>query len=158
MADGGYQDNYGVATLVDWLEAALPAVNEQAAACGDRLRVVVVTIGGHETEAKGGNRSWAFQIGAPVQVLLAIRTAGPKARNDMELELLKGAGLGPRLGIACFEYVSDDSPLSWHLSDRQMRGIKDRWRAADIEARLQSLADFFAGTTATLSCPQSSAP
>ena len=63
----------------------------------------------------------------------------------MELELLKGAGLGPRLGIACFEYVSDDSPLSWHLSDRQMRGIKDRWRAADIKARLQSLADFFAG-------------
>jgi hypothetical protein len=149
VADGGYQDNYGVATLVDWLDAALlnsettPA--DEAGACGDRLRVAVVRIGAHEEQAKAGNRSWAFQIGAPIQVLLAIRTAGPKARNEMELGLLARAGLGTRLGVVCFDYESDDSPLSWQLSDEQRRRITTAWTSTMIQQQRQKLDDFLHG-------------
>jgi hypothetical protein len=154
VADGGYQDNYGVATLVDWLDAALlnsettPA--DEAGACGNRLRVAVVRIGAHEEQAQAGNRSWAFQIGAPMQVLLAIRTAGPKARNEMELELLARAGLGTRLGIVCFDYESDDSPLSWHLSDEQRRRIAAAWTGTAIQRQRQKLDDFLHGDGTTV--------
>jgi hypothetical protein len=149
IADGGYQDNYGVATLVDWLDAALidsesaaEPVDEAGQSCRDRLRVAVVRIGAHEAEGKAANRSWAFQLGAPVQVLLAIRTAGPRARNDMELELLTQAGLGPRLGVVCFDYANEDSPLSWHLSDAQRRHIQMAWRDVKNRNKVKALDDF----------------
>jgi hypothetical protein len=149
IADGGYQDNYGVATLVDWLGAALidrqtavEPVDEAGRACGDRLRLAIVRIGAHEAERKAANRSWAFQIGAPLQVLLAIRTAGPRARNDMELELLAQAGLGLRLGVVCFDYANEDSPLSWHLSDAQRRHIQMAWHDVKNQKKMKALDDF----------------
>ena len=129
VADGGYQDNYGVGTLVDWLDTALSGaapVDENGAACAGRLRVAVVLIGSLEADSPGRNRSWAFQMGAPMVTLLNIRSAGPKARNDMELELL--AGVRGRLGVVCFTYANDDSPLSWHLSEAQKQKIRDAWK------------------------------
>jgi hypothetical protein len=149
VADGGYQDNYGVATLVDWLAAALlnsstePA--DAAGPCGDRLRVAIVRIGAHEAPPTAGPRSWAFQIAAPIQVLLAIRTAGPKARNETELDLLAHGGLGPRLGIVCFPYDGEESPLSWHLSDAQRAAIVGEWKRDMHQEQRRRLHDFLHG-------------
>ncbi len=157
VADGGYQDNYGVATLVDWLDAALlaPAAAAPADAlgpCGDRLRVALVRIGAGEAEPQAANRSWAFQVGAPLQVLLAIRTAGPRSRNNMELALLREAGLRPHLGLFCFDYANADSPLSWHLSDEQRRRITDAWQEPKIQGERQALQDFLTGRTTDSGC------
>jgi hypothetical protein len=153
VADGGYQDNYGVGTLVDWLDTALSGaapVDESGAACAGRLRVAVVLIGSLEADSPGRNRSWAFQMGAPMVTLLNIRSAGPKARNDMELELL--AGVRGRLGAICFTYANDDSPLSWHLSEAQKQKIRDAWK--DQAEPRQLLDDFLHGRRdATPTCP-----
>jgi hypothetical protein len=80
-------------------------------------------------------------MGAPMVTLLNIRSAGPKTRNDMELELL--AGLRGRLGAICFTYANDDSPLSWHLSEAQKQKIRDAWKE-QAESR-QLLDDFLHG-------------
>jgi len=154
MADGGYQDNYGVGTLVDWLDTALsaatPPVNETGASCANRLRVAVVLIGTQESDSPARNRSWAFQIGAPLVTLLNIRSAGPKARNDMELELL--GGQRGRLGVMCFNYANDDSPLSWHLSAAQKQKINDEWKTQADQRQL--VDDFLHGRRdAPSTCP-----
>src|SRR5262245_45951537 len=144
VADGGYQDNYGVGTLVDWLDTAFSGaapVDETGASCAGRLRVAIVLIGSLEADSPGRNRSWAFQMGAPIVTLLNIRSAGPKARNDMELELL--AGLRGRLGAICFTYANDDSPLSWHLSEAQKQKIRHAWNEQAEPRRL--LDDFLHG-------------
>ena len=149
IADGGYQDNYGVATLVDWLTSALieprtMPVDEKGQPCNERLRVAIVRIGSHEMDTEPRNRSWAFQVGAPVQVLLAIRTAGPRSRNEMELGLLRDSGLGRRVGVFCFDYDSDDAPLSWHLSAAQRRRIREAWQTPpnqDARSRLRQFLD-----------------
>jgi hypothetical protein len=144
VADGGYQDNYGVGTLVDWIDTAFSGaapVDETGASCAGRLRVAIVLIGSLEADSPGRNRSWAFQMGAPMVTLLNIRSAGPKARNDMELELL--AGLRGRLGTICFTYANDDSPLSWHLSEAQKQKIRDAWKEQAEPRRL--LDDFLHG-------------
>jgi Patatin-like phospholipase len=154
VADGGYQDNYGVGTLADWLDTALSGaapVDENGAACAGRLRVAVVLIGSLEADSPGRNRSWAFQMGAPMVTLLNIRSAGPKARNDMELELLAGVR-GP-LGAICFTYANDDSPLSWHLSEAQKQKIRDAWK--DQAEPRQLLDDFLHGRRdAPPTCPR----
>ena len=156
LADGGYQDNFGVATLVDWLEAAVlgaDATDAEGKPCGERLRIAIVLIGAHEGLAKAKNRSWAFQVGAPLNVLLAIRTAGPKERNRVEVELLR-QGLGARLGVACFDYQAKDSPLSWHLSERQRQEIRGAWNTKPIQDRVRDLDAFLArGSPIPGSCP-----
>jgi hypothetical protein len=158
IADGGYQDNYGVATLVDWLAAALVdprtmPVDASGRPCDDRLRIAIVRIGSHETDSEPKNRSWAFQVGAPIQVLLAIRTAGPRSRNAMELDMLRDTGLGRRVGWFCFDYDSDEQPLSWHLSPAQRRLIRDAWTTEDVQASRQKLREFFEGDgTREFSC------
>ena len=153
IADGGYQDNYGVGTLVDWLDTAFGVgapVDEAGASCAGRLRVAVVLIGSREADSPGRNRSWAFQMGAPMVTLLNIRSAGPKARNDMELELL--AGLRGRLGAICFTYANDDSPLSWHLSEAQKQKIREAWKGQAEQRQL--LDDFLHGRRdAPATCP-----
>jgi len=83
--------------------------------------------------------------------LLNIRSAGPKARNDMELELLAGVR-GP-LGAICFTYANDDSPLSWHLSEAQKQKIRDAWKDQAEPRRL--LDDFLHGRRdAPPTCPR----
>jgi hypothetical protein len=153
VADGGYQDNYGVGTLVDWLDTAFSGtspVDENGASCAGRLRVAIVLIGSLEADSPGRNRSWAFQMGAPMVTLLNIRSAGPKARNDMELALL--AGVRGRLGAVCFTYANDDSPLSWHLSEAQKQKIRDAWKDQANSRRL--LDDFLhARRDAPATCP-----
>lgn len=154
MADGGYQDNYGVGTLVDWLDTAFDGstspVDETGTSCDNRLRIAVVLIGTRESDKSGGNRSWAFQLGAPLQTLLSVWNAGPKARNEMELHLL--AGRRGQLGVMCFNYAQGDAPLSWHLSAAQQRMIADAW--ADQKVPRQLVDDFLHGRAeATTRCP-----
>jgi len=154
VADGGYQDNYGVGTLVDWLDTAFgvaaPSVDETGASCAGRLRVAVVLIGSREADSPGRNRSWAFQMGAPMVTLLNIRSSGPQARNAMELELL--AARRGRLGAICFTYANDDSPLSWHLSEAQKQKIREAWKGQAEQRQL--LDDFLHGRRdAPATCP-----
>ena len=102
---------------------------------------------------QGEERELAFQVGAPLNVLLAIRTAGPKERNRVEVELLR-RGLGARLGVACFDYEAEDSPLSWHLSDRQRQEIRDAWNTKPIQGRVRDLAAFLdRGSPLPGNCP-----
>src|SRR4029453_16893226 len=61
LAEGGYQDNYGVGTLADWLDTALSGaapVDENGAACAGRLRVAVGLIGSLEAGRPGPTPGW----------------------------------------------------------------------------------------------------
>jgi hypothetical protein len=151
LADGGYQDNYGVATLIDWLNAALleepgtGPTDTEGRPCAERLRLAVVRIASPEADPEPSSRSWAFQVGAPAQVLLAIRTAGPRSRNELELALLAHTGFERRLGVFCFDYANADNPLSWHLSTAQRRNIREAWGTDRNRAAAQRLREFFEG-------------
>jgi hypothetical protein len=63
-------------------------------------------------------------LAAPLHTLLAIRTEGPRARNELELDFL--ARTHP-IKIFRFEYDHDESPLSWHLSSMQRALIVNAW-------------------------------
>ncbi len=135
LVDGGYYDNYGMATLVEWLDEAL------AGARGKVAKVLVVQI--HSSPAdkrtvKDGNvqggsassrRGWFFQMMAPALTLLNVRSSGQIAHNNIELELLqqKWADRGIQIESVVFEFPEANPPLSWHLTEEQKQAIRTAW-------------------------------
>src|SRR5262249_45399591 len=73
VVDGGYYDNYGVSTLVEWLDLGLEELQKNKT-MPDKLRVLVLQI--HETAdptnttpPTGSTRGWFYQAFAPLQAM-----------------------------------------------------------------------------------------
>ncbi|MGB6134047.1 MAG: hypothetical protein WBG54_19855, partial [Acidobacteriaceae bacterium] len=137
VADGGYYDNYGMATLVEWLDEAL-----SGPLTGGRRQVAKVlvlqihssppdpeTVQNGEVRQGDDRRGWLFQMAAPFLTLLNVRSSGQIAHNDIELSLLeqKWAGLGVGIESVDFTFPETNPPLSWHLTEEQKQAIRDEW-------------------------------
>ncbi|HEV3206272.1 MAG TPA: patatin-like phospholipase family protein [Terriglobales bacterium] len=145
VVDGAYYDNYGMSTLVEWLDVALDSLQSQGKLSGGR-EILVIQIREQPSPAsakvpKGSHPGWFFQTYAPLEALFEVRTAGQRSHNQVELKLLqdKWAGKVNIAPPAIFEFGSrpDGSPppdippppLSWHLTARQQEAIESDWNA-----------------------------
>ena len=129
FVDGGYYDNYGFATAAEFLRVAIPEGGEP----GPVRRVLLLQIRGAAPEGyveARGQRGWFYQLFAPVQTLLSVRTLAQRTRNHTELRLLQEAlrSRGADLGYAEFTFPFPDEPLSWHLSLKEIEAIDAGWR------------------------------
>jgi hypothetical protein len=120
FADGGYADNFGVATAIDWLGAVLPAIRH-------RVRTIVVVRIQLESDASVRHVPAMFN-GAlgPLVTLYQAREATQSARNTAALGLL-AAQLGVAPCLVQVEFVpgqSSSRPLSWHLTDADRADIR----------------------------------
>ncbi|MGH9537932.1 MAG: patatin-like phospholipase family protein [Terriglobales bacterium] len=142
VVDGGYYDNYGMSTLVEWLDIALDSL-KSAGRLTSPMEILVIEIRQEPSPApssvpQGSDRGWFFQSYAPLDVLFAVRTAGQRSHNQVELKLLQDKWAG-RVSIqpAVFEFGSrpdgtpvpdlPSPPLSWHLTARQQEAIESQW-------------------------------
>lgn len=135
IVDGGYYDNYGTATLVEWLDAAL----EQ---CGNEItEVLVIRIHSMPSAADkppADKRGSFYQAAVPITTLGHVRTAGQLSHSRMELDLLRKRWRERpdhrvNIELATFEYqatgcTEGDPPLSWHLTARQKQNIGCGWQ------------------------------
>ncbi|MFN0171737.1 MAG: hypothetical protein ACKV22_35430 [Bryobacteraceae bacterium] len=139
--DGGYYDLYGMATLTDWLEDALPGLEGR--------RVMLIQIRGPlPGEAVGeGGRGFFFQLAAPFSTLLHMRGASQIDHNNNRLRTLLAVGRAQRVRFAepvVFEWPEDSNdpaPLSWHLTSPQTRRIRQRF-AEGYTAQKAEIAAF----------------
>ncbi len=130
IVDGGYYDNYGMATLVEWLDEALSQPNRKI------KKVLVLQIFGapiaDDLTAKrhSKQRGWFYQALAPITTLTAVRTAGQVAHKDIELELLeqKWSSSGVKIETVKFEFDNPNAPLSWHLTPKEVDTIRLAWK------------------------------
>jgi hypothetical protein len=128
LVDGGYYDNYGVSSLVEWLDQELTDHKEIR-------RVLVVQIRrAPSAEDLKSDSGWGFQIAAPPSTVLNVRSAGQRTHNDVELDLLKEKWAyhdDHRVEIqsAAFEFDDPNPPLSWHLTDADKEDIEADWKA-----------------------------
>jgi hypothetical protein len=152
MMDGGFYDNYGMATLIEWLDQALET---QPTRDGKPkiTQVLVLQINGFPppdyqipppAKTSGG---WFKQLRSPVDILLNVRTAGQVSHRDMELKLLmeKWKDRGVTITSEDFELAKQDAPLSWHLMPEQIRAIADGWHAppgSHVAAAKQAVDQF----------------
>jgi hypothetical protein len=143
VVDGGYYDNYGISTLVEWLDIALDSL-DRAGKLPNNLQILVIEIRQEPSPLPapvpdGSHRGWFYQAYAPLDALFAVRTAGQRSHNQVELKLLQEKW-AQKVNIqpsAIFEFGSrqDGSPapdlpappLSWHLTARQQEAIESEW-------------------------------
>ncbi|MCX6592674.1 MAG: patatin-like phospholipase family protein [Acidobacteria bacterium] len=163
IVDGGYYDNYGMATLVEWLDSALQrppqppdAVKEPA----KKRSVLVIQILGSpvaptgQEKAKYTSRGWFFQAFAPVTTLLNVRSSGQFAHNEIELDLLKQKWASEvSIESVQFEFPDEDAPLSWHLTPNEKAAIGAAWNGNHCKQKDSKIWDARDTVCRYLSCP-----
>ena len=136
LADGGYFDNAGMATLVEWLELVLGTTS----AIKD---VLVIRIDAAEDDQTGQTKGlqaygrrlldggWAAETIGPVRTLMQVRGATQGARNLRALDLQRHrwqlAMPARRISVACFLRNDRGLPLSWRLTESQRQKIANDW-------------------------------
>jgi hypothetical protein len=152
FADGGYYDNYGLASISELLDQG----TRSGGALKRILLIQILLDQPGADPASGGNRGWFFQSFAPLVALDKMRSEAQYSRGETEIDLLQQAlaARGITLTRVSFPYVclknSGDPtakcpapPLSWRLSSQQVSEIRKAWEAYVKDGkRISDVIDF----------------
>ncbi len=138
--DGGYSDNFGMASVLDWVEEALAAPDSKL------RRVMVIQIQAApdplaQASAAQGGRGIYYQLGIPLEAMLSVWNSGQAVRNDTQLAMIQVAWQYHESEkkylidtVYCALRLAPDAtgatptlPLSWHLTDQQKRQLDVAW-------------------------------
>jgi hypothetical protein len=151
VVDGGYYDNYGMATLVECLDNELdkPEVNVSELMVIRIHSMPVVKSPDRGLEKK---RGFFYQMGVPIVALGNVRGAGQLSHSQVEFDLLQKrwrerAGRKVDIQLATFEYPNYDAPLSWHMTNKQKQALDKAWKETyvnDPDSDLSKVKKFLA--------------
>ncbi len=141
VVDGGYTDNYGMATLLAWIDAGLWSPGSPVSS------VLVIEIRASPPVSEPPPlswRGWPFQSYAPISTMLNVRDIAQISRNEEQLDLLRRYAASCNVDIedVVFEYPPENAPLSWHLSPRDKREIETIWTSDATEKSKESVRTF----------------
>jgi hypothetical protein len=147
LADGGYYDNFGVMTAIEWLRSVLEKPGPESP---DVLVLRIQLRSKRERasaplsqSAGGGRHGWFQAVFGPFRALREVRSSTQAERGTMELKLLEelyDAGKRKIEIAPPFELVHD-GPLSWKLGQEDSDKLKeacDCYRDKDTEGRWTS--------------------
>ena len=151
MGDGGYYDNSGVVSALEWIDAAKEL---------SRYPVIFILIDAAPgTEKAAAPWSWQRQIIGPVGTLLSVRSSSQTARDKYELKQAQNQIGGrepirflystqgstceqtPRSPLLAFLKPDESDPLSWHLNARQKCYVEKSWNAPDVLKNRSSVCE-----------------
>ncbi len=157
IADGGYADNDGLVTVIDWLDRLIRRyVNSKAPTPPPFDRVLLVQIRPFplkEPTVPADNRGWLYATVGPLQTMANVRRSSQAERGNLEVNILcnmnrvveqlsaSRPGGKPRSTIdvesvqLIFQPKSRDNephasliPLSWKLTPRQKLAVRQAWQ------------------------------
>lgn len=128
IADGGYWDNSGVVSTLEWLREAQDALRDR-----DVLVIQIAPAPLGETVIH--DRAWVWQQTAPLSGLLSVRTAAQRARNAIEIDLLRKAWSGKSITFATIADTGTHVSLGWHLSRRERSDVEGIWRCRYVDPK-----------------------
>jgi hypothetical protein len=139
VGDGGYYDNSGLLSAVEWLDEARRKL--------EGYRVLLILIDAKPGAAKDGSSwSWQRQLAGPIQTLLNVRSSSQQVRESIELKMAleylttampdTNEAAKTRLEVIPEPFLfwsptDSDPPLSWHLTDSQKKEIGGAWASED---------------------------
>jgi hypothetical protein len=132
IADGGYFDNSGVVTVVEWLNKLLNSKQNS-----NISKVMILQINAFPkslAEFENANKQgWFLELIGPLLTLYKVRDSTQIARNVKEIELLQQRWQD-RIKIEYFPIFFPslnkgkyEPPLSWKLTDVEKIMIQDAW-------------------------------
>ena len=157
FADGGYFDNDGIASMVEFLSSAFPGSGKPRD--GGKVRILLIEIrDGNIVEPKSldsESRPWGIlqQNAAPIETFWRTGHGSISLRNRRELQLLNGALRDQvELKDVTFPFTPQEvdketgkktreeaPPLSWQLTPRQRKVIDDYLKEADFKNPLEKV-------------------
>ena len=155
LADGGYFDNHGVATAVDFLRTVkrelAPAIEEDPEDRPGRvhLKVLLIQIRAAEIAAldSGEGGGFTYAVAGPAITMLQVRAATQMARNQVELELLRESWPAQiEFHTEVFD-VGPAGPLSWHLTAADIAELEAVWADDELESALRRVKALFGDQT-----------
>jgi hypothetical protein len=128
VGDGGYYDNSGLLSAVEWLRDAGAALK------GKRILLILIDAKPGQ-EKVGSSWSWQRQLVGPIETLLHVRTSSQQVRDSIELEMVHDyLASNPRVDVTPIPFLfatRSPAPLSWHLTKDQLRQVGDSWAEPD---------------------------
>ncbi|MDZ7991390.1 MAG: patatin-like phospholipase family protein [Nostoc sp. EfeVER01] len=139
VADGGYFDNSGMFTAVEWLDEQLKHFSNQL----NIKRILLLQINAspeaellkdkdEKYQGIKGDWGWVKVWLGPLEALYSVRDSTQFSRNFKEVELLKKRGEQEGVDIQTFviSFPKEEKykqPLSWKLSKQQKQNLKEAW-------------------------------
>ena len=169
VVDGGYYDNFGVSSLIEWMDAG---IRELRGAPPSKIFIVQIRASKHlEMKRPPRNQGGVFQILAPLDALMAVRDAAQLSRNEfavnfvsrpgiytncptpIESFVFEYAGAGPDIaaeskggsgeGGSLEKGKPAEVPLSWHLTPKEKRALHDEWNSSEVVKARKLLRESF---------------
>ncbi|HSK81230.1 MAG TPA: patatin-like phospholipase family protein, partial [Thermoanaerobaculia bacterium] len=131
LADGGYYDNFGVVTAVNWLRSLVPGHLDELRRRGVLL-VVIRAFPEKEEPTPSASREtagWLYTTVGPILTMSNVRNSTQAFRNSVEVEMLGDAwqrAYRVKLTPVLFE-LREKAPLSWKLTRSETDKILAGW-------------------------------
>jgi hypothetical protein len=147
LIDGGYHDNYGVASALDWLSAVLEAYRKEPLPVS---RIALVEIRAKpDIPKEAAQNEWSSAWLGPFWGLFNSWGYVQMSSNDTAVNQLI-AGFKNHLGMSgegvqfdSFVFIPDHTgPLSWHLSEEQKTKLRSSWDSKENQNVLKHLVEF----------------
>ena len=147
MIDGGYYDNYGISSLIAWLDEAFHCLQNAGKPLPDLLVIQILSFPDDALNPPT-NRGWFFQAYAPLEGLLSVRTTAQLVRDREELALFAQrwaktphqGSTAERIQFASFQFNGQNAPLSWSMNAEQKAEIRRKWGEFATPTNLDLLA------------------
>jgi len=153
VADGGYFDNSGFVTVVEWLNEWLELKKEL-----DIKRVLLLQINAFPQSSLNQeieeHQGWFMATLGPLLALFKVRDPVLTTRNLTEVEMLQKQYPKEQVDIRYYsiffpsqseapEFYSQEGqyqpPLSWKLTKKEKKAIKQGWEAIKDKKKIQEL-------------------
>jgi hypothetical protein len=150
LIDGGYHDNYGVASALDWLSALMEAYDKEPLPV-TRIALIEIRASPDIPEETPENE-WSSAWLGPFWGLFNSWGSAQMSSNDTAVsqlvsplkQLLEESRSGIRFDSFVF-IPRERGPLSWHLSEAQKNELRLGWKSNDNQEALKDLLDFLNG-------------
>jgi predicted acylesterase/phospholipase RssA len=139
LVDGGYYDNFGVASALDFLDSGY-----QDKRCLREQPVLVILIEAGpaddytKLDEQAKSESWGYQLLAPPKGLLHMWQIAARQRNYEGLKWLQNLNVS----YVPFVYRGNDSPTSWHLTNKNVDEINGQWTTALNQDSAKKVMDY----------------
>jgi hypothetical protein len=135
VTDGGYFDNSGMVTAIEWLnnrrsdqESTLKELMELNVK--DIILVQINAFPDANLTAQKGDKGFIMEWVGPLQAVYTVRDSTLKARNTEEINLLKEKFSASGIKVHSYEFTFPsgyDQPLSWKLTQEQINNLEKAW-------------------------------
>lgn len=133
VADGGYFDNFGVATSVQLLNQLLAYPGEDKYKIKKVLFLQINAFADSPiTNNNLGEPGWLIAVIGSIKAVLKVRSSTQTASDSLAVKFLKDKWKKKDVEIAdftiSFPKEIDKQPLSWQLTQEQKKAIKTGWK------------------------------